>query len=93
LRHAVPYRRDSQRTLSATAFRSSSALPDPEGTPVCTPCRVVLSQTHQKQGPFPPPALPGFLGTSGPFRRPDGPPPLLRRLRFAIPATIPDLPY
>jgi hypothetical protein len=35
------------------------------------------SQAHQKQGPFPPPALPGFLGTSGPFRRPDGPPPLL----------------
>jgi len=34
-------------------------------------------QTHQKSGPFPPPALPGFLGTSDPFRRPDGPPPLL----------------
>src|SRR4029077_4812631 len=35
------------------------------------------SQTHQKQGPFPPPELPGFIGTSDPFRRPDGPPPFL----------------
>src|ERR1035438_6526177 len=26
------------------------------------------SQSHQKQGPFPPPVLPGFLGTSGPSR-------------------------
>ncbi len=28
-------------------------------------------------GPFPPPELPGFLGTSDPLRRPDGPPPFL----------------
>jgi len=37
------------------------------------------------------PELPGFIGTSGPFRRPDGPPPFLA---FAVrdSATIPGLP-
>ena len=43
------------------------------------------SQAHQQQGPFPPPALPGFVGTSDPFRRPDGPPFLRRRLGIATP--------
>ena len=43
------------------------------------------SQAHQKQGPFPPPALPGFVGTSDSFRRPDGPPFLRRRLGIATP--------
>jgi len=33
------------------------------------------TQTHQKQGSFPPPELPGFIGTSDPLRRPNGPPP------------------
>jgi len=50
------------------------------------------SQTHQKQGPFPPPELPGFIGTSGPFRRPDGPPPFLAAFAVRDSATIPGLP-
>ena len=46
------------------------------------------SQTHQKQGSFPPPALPGFMGASGPFRRPSGPPPFRRRSRLATPRPL-----
>ena len=43
------------------------------------------SQTHQKQGSFPPPELPGFIGTSDPLRHPDDPPSIRRRSRFATP--------
>ena len=49
-------------------------------------------QAHQKQGSFPPPALPGFIGTSDPLRRSDGPLPFPAAFAVRDPATIPSLP-
>jgi len=51
------------------------------------------SQTCQKRGSFPPPALPGFTGTSDPLRRPDGPCPFPSTFAGRDPATIPGLPH
>ena len=60
------------------------------------------SQAHQKQGcvphkggltgPFPPPELPGFIGTSDPLRLPDGPPPFLTTFARAVSSDHPGSP-
>jgi len=50
-------------------------------------------QAHQKQGSFPPPALPGFIGTSDPLRRPDGAESFPIPFTGRDPATTPGLPY
>src|SRR5260370_31559580 len=38
-----------------------------------SPGRTGESEACQKQGPFPPPALPGFIGTTIPSAAPDSP--------------------
>src|SRR3954470_21918970 len=55
---------------------------------------LASSQAHQKRGSFPPPALPGFFGTSDPLRLPPRPATLLAALELRSPpkAGLPQLP-
>ena len=80
-------RKSSRHTLSISAWnlRSGSSfafacntvwsfrtLSDPvRFASVVTPCLLPVSLSTQ--GPFPPPALPGFLGNTGPSATPTGP--------------------